>query len=115
MSGERPRFGLSKLRLLYTTLMLHWRAGRCEAWEGVVAGELVAMVSLGRHRQASLFGSFYDANVFCNLGHETALCIRVRAMCTFWLQRKKLLHYKALPILFLIYTLFPENLPPTAR
>ena len=60
--------------------MLHWRAGRCEAWEGVLVGEpLVAMVSLGRHRQATLFGSFYDANVFLNLRPETALHIRVYA------------------------------------
>ena len=70
---------VSKLRLLYTTLMLHWRAGRREAWEGVLAGELVAMVSLGRHRQASLFGSFYDAKLFFNLGNETAVRIRVYA------------------------------------
>ena len=54
--------------------------GRCEAWEGVMAGELVAMVSLGRHRQASLFGSFYDANVLFNLRRETVIHIRVRAM-----------------------------------
>ena len=70
--------------------MLHWRAGRCEAWEGVLAGELVAMVSLGRHRQATLFGSFYDANVFFNLPKETAIYIRVYAMCACHFQRKKL-------------------------
>ena len=105
----------SKLRLLYTTLMLHWRAGRCEAWEGVVAGELVAMVSLGRHRQASLFGSFYDAKVFFNLGPKTVICIRVHAMLAYNFHEKKQLQCKALPILFLIYIVRYSNLPPTAR
>ena len=48
--------------------------------EAVLAGELVVMVSLGRHRQASLFGSFYDAKVFINLNHETAVCKRMHGM-----------------------------------